>query len=303
MSIHTCCTTKTIGYGGGFHAKEGFFFPLYSGSSIWFYDHRFNEILPKKKKSLKRKADYIRVTEEQHRDPNYFHTPLYWVKEKIAKEHFIKGWDKNWFVAVRKIGGPNNQRNFVTSIIPRYPSDDSLIILNFKNYRKEIICFLANTSSIIFDFFAKNKSTGVNFSFFVIEQLPIFPFQIYSEKLYRQLKSRVTVLVFTSWDLKEFASDFSLTPPKKPYIWNENERFIIKSELDAIYAMMYGFNREQLEYILNTFYVIRNNELNEFGEFKTKRHILEAYDKFNSDPELGPLFRLEGVDLEELKGE
>ena len=63
----------------------------------------------------------------------------------------------------------------------------------------------------------------------------------------------------------------------------------MRAELDAYYAHLYGLNRDELRYILDptdlmgtdypseTFRVLKNNEIREFGEYRTQRLILEAW--------------------------
>ena len=65
-------------------------------------------------------------------------------------------------------------------------------------------------------------------------------------------------------------------------------------ELDACYARLYGLTRDELRYILDpadvmgedypseTFRVLKNNEVREFGEYRTQRLVLEAWDKLQS---------------------
>ena len=275
--------------------NEKIFLPLYSGSSIWFYDHRYNEVLAKKDQSLKRKADYYKVSLEKHSDPFYSHLPMYWIEDTIAEDNFPKYWHNKWFLAYRKITGPNNQRNFIISAIPYYPTDDNLINITFKNFKKEIICLLANMASIPFDFIAKNKISSMAFAYFAVEQFPIFPPYTYGEELYLEIKTRILELIYTTWDMKDFSIDFGLKNDIKPFKWDLNRREKLKAELDAIFAMMYGFNQDELEYILNTFYVIRNNEQKEFGKFRTKNLVLKAFDKFENNKRERNLFRLEKI--------
>jgi hypothetical protein len=66
---------------------------------------------------------------------------------------------------------------------------------------------------------------------------------------------------------------------------------IIRAELDAFYAHLYGLNRDELRYILDpadvmgpdypseTFRVLKTNELRQFGEYQTQRLVLEAWDR------------------------
>lgn len=68
-------------------------------------------------------------------------------------------------------------------------------------------------------------------------------------------------------------------------------RHQLKCELGAYFAKLYGFNRDELRYILDpaevmgedypskTFRVLKNKEMNEFGEYRPRRLVLEAWDR------------------------
>ena len=68
-------------------------------------------------------------------------------------------------------------------------------------------------------------------------------------------------------------------------------RVLARAELDAFYAHLYGLNRDELRYILDpadvmgpdypseTFRVLKNNEIRQFGEYRTQRLVLEAWDR------------------------
>ncbi|MBI4244907.1 MAG: N-6 DNA methylase [Planctomycetes bacterium] len=82
--------------------------------------------------------------------------------------------------------------------------------------------------------------------------------------------------------------------PKPPFMWDEDRRARLKAELDAYYAMLYGLTDEELRYILDpkdvfgedypgeTFRVLKEKEIRQFGEYRTKRLILEAWEKLKS---------------------
>ena len=79
---------------------------------------------------------------------------------------------------------------------------------------------------------------------------------------------------------------------QQPWIYNPERRAILQAELDAIFAHLYGLNTEDLRYILDpedvcgkgcineTFRVLKDNELRQYGEYRTKRLVLEAWNKF-----------------------
>jgi hypothetical protein len=70
--------------------------------------------------------------------------------------------------------------------------------------------------------------------------------------------------------------------------WNEFRC----AELDAYYARLYGFARDELRYTLRvdpkeihgedfpgeTFRVLKEKEIKQFGEYRTRRLVLEAWD-------------------------
>ena len=63
------------------------------------------------------------------------------------------------------------------------------------------------------------------------------------------------------------------------------------TELDAFFAHLYGLTEEKLRYILDpqdvfgpdfpgeTFRVLKEKEIRQFGEYRTKRLILEAWER------------------------
>ena len=69
---------------------------------------------------------------------------------------------------------------------------------------------------------------------------------------------------------------------------------LLRAELDAYYARLYGLTRDQLRYILDpanvmgadypseTFRVVKNGELREFGEYLSQGLVLAAWDRLAS---------------------
>lgn len=79
--------------------------------------------------------------------------------------------------------------------------------------------------------------------------------------------------------------------PFPPFKWDEERRAHLRAELDAYYALLYGLERDELRYILDpkevhgedfpgeTFRVLKDKEIKQFGEYRTRRLVLEAYDR------------------------
>jgi hypothetical protein len=95
-------------------------------------------------------------------------------------------------------------------------------------------------------------------------------------------------LVYASNDLRPFTEDIGYYG--EPFRWDEVRRAQIRAELDAYYARLYGLTRDELRYILDpkevhgedfpgeTFRVLKEKEVRLYGEYRTSRLVLEAWD-------------------------
>jgi hypothetical protein len=52
----------------------------------------------------------------------------------------------------------------------------------------------------------------------------------------------------------------------------------LRAGLDGLYVHLYGLTREELAYILDTFPIVRRKDEERYGEYRTKRMVLEHYD-------------------------
>jgi hypothetical protein len=97
--------------------------------------------------------------------------------------------------------------------------------------------------------------------------------------LLRIIQSKVFQLTYTATNLKPMAEEFGYTG-SKPFVWNEKERFHLQCELDAIYAHLYGLEKEEMDYILDTFPIVKRKDIAKYGSYHTKETILQLYDEF-----------------------
>jgi len=88
----------------------------------------------------------------------------------------------------------------------------------------------------------------------------------------------VLELVYTAHDLAPIARDCGYDGP--PIVWDEEPRAHLRAELDGIYVHLYGLSREYFDYILNTFNGVRTKDIDRYGEYRTKRLVLAAYDRY-----------------------
>ncbi len=153
-------------------------------------------------------------------------------------------------------------------------------------------------------------------NFFVLKQLPVLPPAFYSPAYTEFIAPRVLELAYTPQDLQAFAREFGHIGP--PFAWNQERRVLLRAELDAYYARLCGLTRKQLRYILDphdltdreledildpqedppdtprttsfpgeTFRVLKERELRQYGEYRTRRLVLEAWDRLASRESAG----------------
>lgn len=235
--------------------------PLYEGKMLHHFDHRWATF----------DGDEFRdVAEEEKRKPCFLALPRYWVPmpevEEQIEDHLgvLGGW--------RKITNATNARTWIYSLFPRCGAGDNVLLsLSVENY------FLTGVAtSHVVDFACRQKLGGTNLQYYITRQLPVAstnePFKSHVERAARELLE-------TSWDISPH-----------PYRWDPDRRECIRTELDAAFFHVYGVDRTDVEYIMNTFPIVRRDDEKRFGEFRTKRLILEHYDRIAEAKERGEPF-------------
>jgi len=78
-------------------------------------------------------------------------------------------------------------------------------------------------------------------------------------------------------DLQPFATYCGYDGP--PFRWDEDRRFLLRCELDAAFFHLYGVERDDVGYILETFPIVKRKDVEKHGDFRTKLVILDIYDR------------------------
>ena len=148
---------------------------------------------------------------------------------------------------------------------------------------------LANLNSLVLDYACAQKIGGTDIRKHNFSQLPILGPSSYSDADLTFIVPRALELTYTNPSMAPFAHDLGYDGP--PFAWDEDRRAQVRAELDAWYARAYGLTRDELRYILDpadvkgedypseTFRVLKNNEVKRYGEYRTRRLVLEAWDR------------------------
>lgn len=194
-----------------------------------------------------------------------------------------------WLMGWRDITNATNERTVIASVIPRVAVGNNLPLMLFGANldARKVAVLLGNLCSLVLDFVARHKVGGTHLNYFIYKQLPILPPDRYTTADLDFIAPRVLELTYTAHDLAAWAADLGYTGA--PFPWNPDRRAQLRAELDAYYARLYGLDEHELRYVLDpaevmgedypseTFRVLKNNELREYGEYRMRRLVLEAF--------------------------
>ena len=257
------------------------YLPLYESKLIYSLNSRYGTFknVPKEVRfNTKAQVNYSTSNELKESDFSVF--PRYWVNELEIKKVFKKWTNKNWFYGFRNIcRGLTDYRTAIFSVIPYSAVGNSItLIFPRDNDYSDFYLFIANSVSLPFDYIVRQKLGGSNLNFFVFKQLSIVPKIKYSTKTKEAIKKIIVELVYDNEDLNGFVDEYK---PKQILVnYSEANRFNLFCSLDAIYAHLYGIAREEMEYILDTFPIIKRRDIAKYGTFHTKDTVLKLYDEF-----------------------
>ena len=261
--------------------------PLYEAKLIHQFDHR--------RATYGEDGSSRDVTLAEKVDPDFGVTPRYWVEESEVTQRLVdKDWQRSWLMGWRDITNATNERTVIASVVPVSGVGNQMPLMLFTEIddRRWWAALLGNLCALAFDFTARHKTGGTHMNYFIYKQLPTLPPARFSESDLAFIVPRVLELTYTAQDLAPWARDLGFEGP--PFTFDPDRRAILRAELDAYYARLYGLTRDELRYILDpadvmgadypseTFRVLKNNELREFGEYRTRRLVLKAWDKLQS---------------------
>lgn len=284
--------------------------PLYEGKMIWHYNHHYGSwpIEGERPNSINMPS------ETELENPDSCIMPWYWVPLSAVNDRLVKydkdgnivwEWKHKWMLGYRCVARSVDIRTFICSPIPNAIGvGNSATLLYAERGTMPVASLCAMMSSLTFDFAVRQKVGGINMSTFFVKQFPVLtPDQIPSAMQW-QIVKQVAELCYFNHDMDGWASELwdemneeqraelPQLGAQQPWIYNPERRAILQAELDAIFAHLYGLNTEDLRYILDpedvcgkgcineTFRVLKDNEIRQYGEYRTKRLVLEAWNKF-----------------------
>jgi len=199
----------------------------------------------------------------------------------------------------------------IAAAIPRAGVGHKLPLMFSERTPTKVAALYANLSSLVLDFIARQKVGGTSLTYFILKQLTVLPPSSYTDRDLAFIVPRVLELTYTAWDMRPFAKDLA-TRASRSAGTRSGGRCCAPSSTPTTPTSTACPRRSCAtsstpkdvmgeDYPSETFRVLKEREIREYGEYRTQRLVLEAYDRFATngtfdparleDPEYFPVVR------------
>ena len=246
-------------------------------------------------------------------------------------EQWLQQTTPRWLTGVRDITNSTNERTVVGGVFPLSAVGNNLPVWTASANPPEVLPALLSSLACDFSARLKVGGTHLNFFIAkqipvsppqVLLEQPA-PWGHPGESVHDWLVPRVLELTYATWELEPFASDCAWDGP--PFRWDEQRRFLLRCELDAAFFHLYlaadergdwqppnqiagsrhdetpkqlaeltghfPTPRDAVDYIMDTFPILRRKNETRYGEYRTKRVILDMYDAMQVAAATGEPYR------------
>lgn len=269
--------------GNIFHRDTARYLPLYEAKMVHHFNHRYGDYRDRPAGSESTSLPDVPV--ERLQDPTYVVFPRYWVPAAEVDARLANRWPHHWLLGWRDICRNTDERTVIASVLPRAAFGDT-VLLAFPNKSTDLTGILAAClSSFVLDYSARQKIGGTHLKYHVFKQLPVAPpAQLDAPTAWHPdqtfaafLLARAIELQHTANDVASFASTSGYTGA--PFPWSEARRGALRAELDAAFFHLYGIPRDDVDYIMETFPIVKRDDVQRHGDYRTKLLILDVYDR------------------------
>lgn len=249
--------------------------PLYEGKMVQAYDHRAASVVVNAG-NLHRPGQPLAATSEQHANPAWSPNPQFWVTENSIPPDERQ----DYHLSFKEITAPTNQRTMISFIGPAaaYGNKVPLLLIDSNAERHWVTSALCATfNSFAFDYVTRQKLQGQTLNLFIIEQLPVIPSASFNRPFgpltARQIVERdVLHLTYTAHDMAPYARAMGFDGD--PFPWDDADRRQRRARLDALFFHLYGIGRDDADFILSTFPIVRDHDQREHGRYLTRDLIM-----------------------------
>ena len=274
--------------------------PLYEGKMVQMFDHRAADVAIHAG-NLHRAAQPEPLHAEAKQLANRYPAPQFWVAADQTQANPFE-----WALGFKEITAPTNARTMIATLLPGVGFGNKLPLLvpqglGAGQASRAAALIAANLNSFAFDFASRQKLQGQTINLFILEQLPFIAAERFEERLPEPFAGRmreaglmnghqphptvadfvipqVLALSYTAHDLAPFARDLGYLDASggvlPPFVWNDEDRRARMAALDGLFMHLYGLDEDDAAYVLDTFPIVRQQDLAAFGRYRTKHDVL-----------------------------
>jgi Eco57I restriction-modification methylase len=274
--------------------------PLYEGKMVQMFDHRAADVVMNAA-NLHRAAQPGAIDAHQKESPDRFPAPQFWVERSLTKSNPF-----DWALGFKEITAPTNARTMIAALLPGVGFGNKLPLLlpqglEATNAAETVAKISANLNAFVFDFVLRQKLQGQTVNLFILEQLPFITSERFNEPLPTRFAAhqraaglmnghhphptvadfivpQVLALSYTAHDLAPLARDLGYVDDAgqvlPPIVWNEEDRRARLAALDGLFMHLYGLDEADASHILDSFPIVREQDMAAFGRYRTKDDVL-----------------------------
>jgi hypothetical protein len=250
--------------GNVFHRGNQEMLPLYEAKMIHHYDHRWA--------TFDRDGTVRDVTYEEKQSMDFVVMPRYWLERREVDARLEGRWDRESLLGFRNIARSTDARTLIAARVPRTAIGHSMPLIASDD--DDVL--QAAFTSFALDFVLRQKLGGTNLTYNYMQQLP--------------LPSRAAIDSQRAWsgssilewigDRVKHLNDGVAQPARRKLL----------AELDAAFFYLYGLQRGDVDYIMDSFTIVKRKDISEFGDYRSKLAILEIYDAISESAQSGVPF-------------
>jgi hypothetical protein len=264
----------------GTEVGSGLWLPLYEGKMMKQFDHRGADVI-KSETAVTRQSQPKAIPANEKAEVSRVAFPMYWVSEANVQ---ARVGDRSFLIGFSNVTSSTNVRTMIASYLPRCGVGNSMPLISSSLGPHAELMLVAIFNSYIFDYISRMKVAGLNFTFGYLKQIAVpLPRQLaegrtpWDDGWYEFIIPRVLELVYAAIDLTPLASKLGYDGP--PFAWDEERRFWLRAELDAAFFHLYGIAHDDVDYIMETFPIVKRKDIATHGTYRTKEAILSIYEE------------------------
>lgn len=263
--------------------------PLYEGKMGHQYDHRFASFYGTGDTDIAANDDHSRGMRV---------LPRNWIREEVVFDRLAR---REWgtdaaLLGFRRVARNTDERTAIAALIP-YGAASYGWILTAQAGIEALAALAATYNSYAFDYILRQFLSQPSIPQGTFAQVPAPDPTCFDDptawqagiSLGRWVAAHVLELTYTAHDMRPSAEDLGDTG--EPFVWDPERRFHLRCELDAAFFHLYEIERDDVDYIMETFPIVKSKDLAAHGGFRTKRVILEVFDAMQRAIDTGEPYR------------